>query len=67
MDIIINCDGGRIGELWWFNSSTTPIRKFIPVFIGILDTGMVARQRVVQWGTFGIGRNVVINWEPLND
>ena len=52
MDIIINCDGGRIGELWWFNSSTTPIRKFIPVFIGILDTGMVARQRVVQWGDF---------------
>ena len=66
--VIINCEGGRIGELWWFNSEPgTPREAFVPVTLGIIEIGMVIKRRIVRWGTCGFGRDVTINWEPIDD
>jgi hypothetical protein len=40
---------------------------FVPLTIGIVDTGMVIKQRLVQWGTFGFGREIRIQMEPCDD
>jgi hypothetical protein len=58
--INIDSDQGRIGELWWINSQ--PSRK---VYAGDIFPGL--RRMVVLWGTCGIGRNVKISMEPVND
>lgn len=65
--INIDSNQGRIGELWWINSDPQPITKFVPLTIGIIDTGMVIKRQLVRWGTCGFGRNVRIYMEPLDD
>lgn len=63
MDFIINSYGGRIGELWWLNSNpSAPFRFFIE-----LRPGVSIPVRVIQWGTCGIGRDIKICCEHLND
>jgi hypothetical protein len=37
--INIDANQGRIGELWWINSNTQPRSMFVPLTIGIIDTG----------------------------
>lgn len=64
--INIDANQGRIGELWWINSSTQPRSMFVPLTIGIVDTGMVIKRRLVQWGTFGFGRAIRIQMEPCD-
>lgn len=66
---MISLDGtcGRIGNLWWINSDPQPVEGFIPVVISGLDLGIVAKARLVRWGTFGCGRNICINMEPIED
>lgn len=53
--INITSNGGRIGELWWFNSRTTP-KRFT------LTPGPWALW-AIRWGTFGVGRDVRISLE----
>jgi len=65
--INIDSEQGRIGELWWVNSDPRPIEKSIPAVIGILDLGMMVRARFIRWGTWGLGRNIRIVMEPIND
>ena len=65
--ISIDSDQGRIGELWWVNSDQRPVSRMIPAVIGILDLGMLVRARLIRWGTFGFGRHITIDMEPLND
>ena len=65
--ISIDSEQGRIGELWWINSDQQPVTKFVPFVIGIVDMGMVIKRRLVRWGTFGIGRNIRIEMEPIDD
>jgi hypothetical protein len=65
--INIDSDQGRIGELWWFNTDPQPVGKFVPLVIGIVDTGMVVKRRLIRWGTFGFGRYVRIAMEPIDD
>lgn len=61
--MIINSNGGRIGELWWFNSEPGNPREVSLPSIGTIATGMVVRRRIVRWGTCGFGRDVTIDWE----
>ena len=61
--VIINSEGGRIGEMWWFNAEPGTPRE---VSIGPIETNMMIRQRVVRWGGFGIGRDVTIKWETID-
>jgi hypothetical protein len=65
--ININSDHGRIGELWWVNSDQLPVAKMIPAVAGWLDLGMMVRARLIRWGTFGFGRHIKIEMEPLDD
>lgn len=65
--INIDSDQGRIGELWWINSDPQPVCKFVPFVIGIVDTGMVVKRRLIRWGTCGYGRNIRIGMEQLDD
>lgn len=65
--INIDSEQGRIGELWWINSDPQPIKKSIPAVIGILDLGMMVRARFIRWGTWGLGRNIRIVMEPIDD
>lgn len=66
--IIIDCECGRIGNLWWINSEPgTPITRFVPLTIGIIDTGMVIKRRLIRWGSFGFGRNLRLTLEPIDD
>jgi hypothetical protein len=53
--ITITSDGGRIGELWWFNSRTTPTRFTLAPDLEALWA--------IRWGTFGVGRDVTISLE----
>lgn len=65
--VIINSEGGRIGEMWWFNAEPgTPREVSLPLMIGPIETNMMIRQRVVRWGGFGIGRDVTIKWETID-
>ncbi len=57
-DFVITPDTGRIGPFWWFNSITTPWTLTSPEVDGL---------RLVQWGTFGIGRNVSVTWTTCDD
>ena len=61
--IIIDCECGRIGNLWWINSEPgTPIersKEFLP--------GIYISRRLVRWGTFGFGRHLRMTLEPIND
>ena len=65
--ININSDQGRIGKLWWINSDPQPIEEFIPAVVGILDLGMLVKARLIRWGTCGIGRNIRVALEPIDD
>lgn len=65
--ISIDSEQGRIGELWWVNSDPQPVSKFVPLVIGLVDFGMVVKQKLVRWGTFGVGRNIRIEMEPIDD
>jgi hypothetical protein len=62
----IDSNQGRIGSLWWINSDQTPRTEFVPVTLGVVDTGMVVKSRVVRWGTCGIGSKVRIVMEALD-
>lgn len=63
----IDSETGRIGQFWWFNSDQKPVAKFVPLTLGIIDTGMVVKRRLIRWGTCGFGRNVRMFMEPLDD
>jgi hypothetical protein len=67
MNISINSNGGRIGNLWWFNSDQQPRTALLPVTFGIIDTGLMLNRKVVCWGTSGFGLNVRIAVEVLDD
>lgn len=51
MKIIITANHGRIGPFWWVNSKTFP--------------AMFGPFRVINWGTYGVGRRVRIVHEVL--
>ena len=53
--IRITSEGGRIGELWWFNSDTTARRW------------TTSDLHFYRWGTFGIGRNVRMVLEMIDE
>lgn len=59
--ININSDVGHIGEFWWINSD--------PSNIHTVDMQIAANVEVklVLWGTCGIGRNIRVAMEPIND
>lgn len=58
--INIDSDQGRIGELWWINADpATPIHAR-DVFPGL-------RCQLIRWGTCGIGRNIRVALEPIDD
>ena len=63
--INIDSNQGRIGELWWINSDPQPITKFVPLTIGIIETGMVIKRQLVRWGTCGFGRDLRVYMESL--
>jgi hypothetical protein len=65
--INIDSEQGRIGELWWINSDPQPVSKFVPLVIGLVDFGAVVKQRLIRWGTCGLGRNVRVYMEPIDD
>jgi len=65
--INIDSEQGRIGELWWINSDPQPVSKFVPLVIGIIDFGVVVKQRLIRWGTFGFGGHISITMEPIDD
>lgn len=56
-DFIVTSEGGRIGEVWWYNSVTMPRLIDADVFGVPL--------RAVLWGTFGIGRDVTMHFEAV--
>ena len=56
--IHINSDGGRIGRIWWFNSNPIPHRFTFP------HAGFMVTMELQQWGTFGFGGQVTIDWQP---
>ncbi len=45
----ITSDYGRIGPFWWFNSDTWRVYR---------RGGLLYSYECVEWGRFGIGRNV---------
>ena len=61
--IIIDCEAGRIGEMWWINSEPgTPIERsheFVP--------GIHIRRRLIRWGAVGIGRPLRLSLEPIDE
>ena len=60
--INIDSDQGRIGELWWINSEPSVTRRVAFDFAGAhvhLD--------LYRWGTCGIGRDIRVAMEPVND
>jgi len=64
--INIDSNQGRIGEFWWINSDPgTPITRFVPLTIDIIDTGMVIKRRLIRWGTCGYGRDIKVSLEAL--
>ena len=65
--INIDSEQGRIGELWWINSDPQPVSKFVPLVIGMVDFGVVVKQRLIRWGSFGFGRHITITMEPIDD
>jgi hypothetical protein len=65
--INIDSEQGRIGELWWINSDPQPVSKLVPLVIGMIDFGIVVKQKLIRWGTFGFGRNISITMEPIDD
>lgn len=65
--ISVDSEQGRIGELWWINSNQQPIEDFIPAVVGILDLGMLVKAKLIRWGTFGYGRHIRVNMEPIDD
>ena len=62
-DLYIDSEQGRIGELWWFNSDTKP-RRFNT---GTAPHPALEGVPLIQWGTFGFGRNVSILLKPSDD
>jgi hypothetical protein len=58
--INIDSDQGRIGELWWINSQPSVKIHGKHVIPGL-------RRMFVLWGTCGIGRDITVWLEPIND
>lgn len=55
----IDDEGGRIGELWWFNSDpSTFVRTSVDM------AGFHVHLYAVRWGTWGWGRDVRMWLEP---
>ena len=60
--IRIDSNQGRIGEFWWINSNQSRVRRISTTFAGAhIHIGLV------QWGTCGIGRDIKIAMEPIDD
>ena len=59
--INIDSDQGRIGELWWINSDPSPHR------VGFNFAGAHVHMDLYRWGTCGIGRDILVAMEPVND
>lgn len=59
--IHVDSDCGRIGELWWVNSDPTviPLERVMGIF-HLSASG-------IRWGTFGFGRDITINYEPISE
>ena len=58
--INIDSNQGCIGEFWWINaqpSTTVDAHEIIP--------GL--RYKLILWGTCGIGRDIRIAMEPIDD
>lgn len=59
--ISIDSNQGRIGEFWWINSDPSTIHKVdVPIAANIFID-------LVLWGTCGIGRDIRIAMEPIDD
>jgi hypothetical protein len=58
--INIDSNQGRIGELWWINSQPSVKIHGKHVIPGL-------RRMFVLWGTCGIGRDIHVAMEPIND
>lgn len=63
----IDSNGGRFGSLWWINSDLQPRTEFVPVMVGIHDTGMVVKRKLIRWGAFGLGRDLRVSFEVIDD
>jgi len=58
--IHIDSNQGRIGELWWINSQPS-----VKIHGNEIIRGL--RGMFVLWGTCGIGRDIRVAMEPVND
>jgi hypothetical protein len=59
--IHIDSNQGRVGEFWWINSDQSTLRCVSTTFAGAhihLD--------LVQWGSWGLGRDIKIVMEQLD-
>lgn len=54
--IHINTEGGRIGQLWWFNADPTPVPS------ERLFNGAIKGRRFIRWGTVGLGTDFRVSY-----
>ena len=59
--ISIDTDQGRIGQFWWINSDPSNIHTVDLPIAANVDV------KLVLWGTCGIGRNIHVVMEPIDD
>jgi hypothetical protein len=60
--ITIDSNQGRIGEFWWINSDQSTGRCVSTTF-----AGAHVLFNLVQWGSCGIGRDIKIVMEQIDD
>jgi hypothetical protein len=60
--ITIDSNQGRIGEFWWINSDQSTGRCVSTTF-----AGAYVLFNLVQWGSCGIGRDIKIVMEQIDD
>jgi hypothetical protein len=58
--INIDSNQGRIGELWWINSQPSTKISGKDILSGL-------RRSFILWGTCGMGRDIRISMEPVDD
>ena len=58
--INIDSNQGRIGEFWWINANPSTVVDARESFPGL-------RLKLILWGTCGIGRNIRIAMEPIDE
>ncbi len=58
--IYIDSEQGRIGELWWINSQPSVKIHGTDIIPGL-------HRILTLWGTCGIGRDIRISMEPIDD